>query len=454
MMTIPFLNGPLSDAPALNDDAGNHVTYSQLDALVRSYAAQLEQEKSLVFLYTQNTTTTVVLLLGAMAAGHAVALLDGNLPEASRALLAEQYSPDIVIAEDRIIRVSAPTHPIHSDLALLLSTSGSTGGAKFVRLRLDSLLCNAQDIAQALDIRQDDTAAGHLPLHYSYGFSVLSSHLVTGARVVLTERGFMDREFWPLMKTEKVTHFPGVPFHYNMMLRLGLKRLGLDHLRTLTQAGGHLPLEIRQAVFDYMQSEGGKFYVMYGQTEAAPRITTLDHNDFAKHSGTVGRVLAHGRLSVRDEDGQELAQGQEGIIWYEGPNVMMGYAETREDLLLADTQQGQLATGDIGHLDTAGRLTITGRVKRFGKIYGLRVNLDEIERLAKSVWSDVAVTQRGEKLRVFLAGNADTETSAQLRDIFAEHYTLPMTAYEFQDIEALPFTERGKLNYRQLEALE
>ena len=453
MRGIPFLPATLPAGVALRDDDGAVLDYGALAGEARVWAGRLAQDKSLVFVYAANTAATVAAVLGALNAGHAVALLDAALPAPARSDLTARYRPDIVIDCARVVRREAPATALHPDVALLLSTSGSTGGAKFVRLTLENMAANAAAIARALEIRSDDVAAGHLSLHYSYGLSVLTSHLAMGAETVLTGRGLMDRAFWSAMKAAGATHFPGVPFHYETMLRFGFERLGLDTVRTLTQAGGHLSPDKRAKAHAFMEARGGRFYVMYGPTEASPRRTPLPHADFAAHAATVGRALDGGRLTIRAEDGAELPRGEEGLVWYEGPNVMMGYAETRSDLMRGDDRGGVLATGDVGRLDAAGRLTLTGRANRFGKIHGLRINLDEVEQLARTLRPDAAVVQKDEKVRVFLAGDAGKPDAEELRAAFANRYTLPPTVYEFRFIAKIPHTARGKTDYRRLEAL-
>lgn len=451
---IPFLPAPLPTTVALCDDSGEALTYDRLAALASELAARLPAEKCLVFLYARNDIGSVSGFLASLAAGHAVALLDPDLPLASKRQLEDLYQPKIIMNRNRFDVRKTSTAVLHRDLAVLLSTSGSTGDAKFVRLTLANLQTNAASIASTLRIAPGDVAAGHLPIHYSYGLSVLLSHLVCGAKIVLTASGLMDRDFWPRMREQQVSHFPGVPFHYEMLLRLGLARVGLSNLRTLTQAGGHLALAAREKAYRFMDERGGRFYVMYGQTEASPRIATLDHYDFARFSGTVGRAVPGGRLVVRDEAGRDLGAGQDGYVWYEGPNVMMGYAESSADLSRGDELGGVLPTGDIGWLSVDGHLTITGRAKRMGKVYGLRVNLDEIERFVKIVHEASAVVQRGEKVRVFLAGEGAAEASDSLRSRFVERFTLPLTAYEFSVVDSIPATGRGKTDYRLLECLE
>ena len=450
---IPFLPAPQPTGIALCDDSGAALTYVGLEKLANDLAERLPREKCLVFLYAKNDIGSVSVFLAALAAGHAVALLDPDLPAISRRDLEDRYRPSIIMEGDRVETRRGLGPRLHPDVAVLLATSGSTGGAKFVRLTLANLEANAASIASSLRIAPEDVAAGYLPIHYSYGLSVLLSHLHQGAKTILTISGLMDREFWPRMRSHQVSHFPGVPFHYEMLLRLGLSRLGLPSLRTLTQAGGYLALEAREKAYRFMADRGGRFYVMYGQTEAAPRITTLDHDDFPRFSGTVGRAIPGGRIVIRDEFGNDLGAGEEGLVWYEGPNVMMGYAESIDDLARADNLGGLLSTGDVGWLGEAGHLTITGRVKRMGKVYGLRVNLDEIERFVKTIHEASAVVQHGEKLRVYLTGDGSIGASEALKIRFAERFTLPFSAYEFRVVDSIPATGRGKTDYRLLERL-
>ena len=385
---LPFLTERDDDRPCLkDDDRDDWITYGALKWRAADYAGAMAGRRGLVFLSARNDFASVAALIGAIAASHAVALLDPELSAELREALIARYRPEYLIDSDRMIepvRLSGAgadqSGDVHHDLAILLSTSGSTGSPKFVRLPLSALLSNARAIASVLEIAPDDVAAAHLPLHYSFGLSVLTSHLVMGARIRLTHRGFTDRAFWGAMKKAKITHLPGVPFHFQMMQKLRYQRLSLPDLKSLAQAGGYLDIDARRAAHDYMTARGGRFFVMYGQTEASPRLTTLAHDEFARAPASVGKALPGGRLEILNPD--EKGHGE---IVYHGSNVMMGYAESRADLARGDDHRGRLETGDIGFLDFAGRLTLTGRSKRFGKVYGLRVNLDEVEKLTNSL---------------------------------------------------------------------
>lgn len=453
---IPLLPAGFGPEPALQDDEGRGwVSYDALRRHSEEWADRLKGPRGLAFLYIRNDVASVAAWLGALSAGHTVALFDPNLPAEARARLKACYQPDWLIEPGERHAVWGPFNPepisLYPALALLLSTSGSTGSPKLVRLTLAAVEANAAGIADVLSIKSDDVAAGHLPLHYSYGLSVLTSHLCRGARVRLTEHSLMQREFWPSLRDARVTHFPGVPFHYHMLAKLGFDRLNLGLLRAMTQAGGALDVAIQRQAHSFMSVQGGAFYVLYGQTEAAPRMATLQHEDFPFAEGSVGAALPGCRFEIFEPD-----QSDTGEVVFYGPNVMLGYAEARSDLALGDVLRGRLQTGDIGRLDDAGRLYLTGRAKRFGKVYGLRVNLDELEREASAI-APTAVIQAGEGVLVFFVtlGDkaSDTEQSQRMLDHLLSRFTIPRAGYAFRSVEAIPHTERGKVDYAALENL-
>jgi acyl-CoA synthetase (AMP-forming)/AMP-acid ligase II len=444
---IDLLESGDANDPCLRDDSRRDwITYGELRERASRWSELLAAEKAVVFLYASNDSESVAAFLGAISAGHAIALLDPKLPAASQEALATAYAPEFVIhsaAANELTKCAAGGVAPHADLALLLSTSGSTGSPKFVRLTLDNVVSNARAISQVLSIGVGSVASGHLPLHYSYGLSVLTSHLIAGARVALTNSGFMDRDFWTRAKDAGITHLPGVPFHFSILERLGYSRLALPDLQCLTQAGGHLDVAGRERAHSFMEQRGGRFYVMYGQTEAAPRMSTLQHDDFARAPESVGVALPGGKITIHDPD-----ENGSGEVVYSGPNVSMGYAESRGDLAKGDELNHVLHTGDLGLLDNAGRLTLTGRIKRSAKVFGLRVNLDEVEKLTNLVCPSAAVGS-GAGLRIFYAqGSAE-----EIRALLLSRYSLPAASYAFCPIDELPRTERGKVNYRMLECL-
>lgn len=434
--------------PLLSDDnSENWVTAEELNARIEWWSKRLVGSRRLVFHYIRNTVDSVAQLFGAASSGHVVALLDPKLPDRTKLDLIAKYNPGVILG-DSIDWLNDSSIDLHPDLALLLSTSGSTGSPKFVRLTASNLSRNADAIAEVLDIKSWEVGCGHLPLHYSYGLSVLTSHLSVGAPLHLTERSFLEPDFWPQMKRWQIAHLPGVPFHYNTLRRFNFNKLDLPSLRVMTQAGGPLDPNTCKMAYEFMRARDGRFHVMYGQTEASPRISTLKNDDFADHSESVGQALPGGRLEI---SGAKGITGVEGEIIYYGPNVMLGYARTPEDLAKGDEMGGRLKTGDIGRLDAVGRLTITGRVKRIGKVAGLRVNLDEVEQALNRLGEEFAVIGKGENLLIYHLPNFDSvalkeRAFKQLSDSF----TLPVTAYRFQEITEFPRNARGKIDYQAL----
>ncbi|MFI6077440.1 AMP-binding protein [Actinoplanes sp. NPDC051343] len=382
------------------------------EALIEAEAAALAGE-TIVILPIETTVASIARYLAALRLGKPVLLLD---PDGGHNQFAERFRTD----------------EVHPDLALLLTTSGSTGNPKLVRLSRTAVLTNAEQIAEALGIDGNEVAITTLPLFYSYGLSVLNSHLVRGATVVLERTGIMQRTFWNAAVDHQVTSMAFVPSQYEMLRRLRFDPAKYPALRTLTQAGGRLRTERVTEFADKMATVGGKLFVMYGQTEAGPRMATLPADRLADKLGSVGRALPGGEFTISDEE-----------VVYRGANVMMGYAETGADLAKGDEQGGVLRTGDLGRLDDEGFLFITGRLKRMAKVFGVRINLDDVEKNFP-----VAAVAGDDKLVVF----TDDADASALRSKIAEWLGTHHTGVVVHPIEALPLLPNGKTDYRALEA--
>jgi acyl-CoA synthetase (AMP-forming)/AMP-acid ligase II len=187
---------------------------------------------------------------------------------------------------------------------------------------------------------------------------------------------------------------------------------------------------------------------MYGQTEATARISYVPPEALPEKAHTIGVPIPGGRLTVRSEAGEEAAADVEGELVYEGPNVMLGYANCREDLAAGDVLGGQLQTGDLGAVDADGFFRITGRRKRIAKIYGLRVNLDEIE-VAACAHGPVAAVDAGEQILLWRVAGAGI-TADDLRREIAHRFGLSSRVFAVRDIERLPLKPSGKVDYDTL----
>jgi acyl-CoA synthetase (AMP-forming)/AMP-acid ligase II len=359
-------------------------TWADLVARVHRAAAEYAGARRLVLLVPGNDVDSVVEYLAALLADQVVLLAAGP----AVAGLVEAWDPDVVadpatgrrtFCRTTSLGAADPTasaHDLHPELSLLLSTSGSTGSPKLVRLSHAAVLANAEAIADALGIRADDVAATTLPLHYCYGLSVLHSHLVRGAAVSLTDASVLDDGFWEQARRGGVTTFPGVPHTFELLARRGFSREDLPSLRYLTQAGGRMvPARVRELAAQGAR-EGFDLVVMYGATEATARMAVLAPASTAAAPGSIGRPLAGASFELAPVEGAEPGVGE---LVFHGPNVMLGYATAPGDLALGRTTH-ELRTGDLARRRGDGLWEVVGRRSRIAKVFGLRVDLDRAER--------------------------------------------------------------------------
>lgn len=426
---------------------------------------QTSETRGLLILLAANDMATSELLVNSLKVGRPVMLLDARLPVDKFIGIFDAYRPQSVaypFARDDIRQsllnasygrtTSESTwegdgygeYKIHPDLALLLSTSGTTGSPKFVRLSNKNLDSNASQIAESIGLMSTDVGITSLPLHYSFGFSILNSHMAAKSPVVVTDLSILEPQFWELCASNKVSVMAGVPSTCELILRLRLHERFPDSLRLLIQAGGRLRNEAQLELCDIMNSRDGDFLPMYGQTEASPRMACMPAGQLREKIGSVGRALNGGQFEVAVLPGESRI----GEVTYNGPNVMLGYAESWEDLSLGDEQHQALYTGDIGYLDEDGFLFLTGRTKRIAKINGIRVSLDEVERIADQWGSNMAISRRPDSISIFFELQ---ETQLPGTRQIAGELGIPARNLSIYAIDKLPMLTSGKRNYKDLE---
>ncbi|MFI1258508.1 AMP-binding protein [Streptomyces netropsis] len=460
--TVPFAQDLAThgDRTALITHDGE-VSYRELAARVAATARRLGRGRRLVLLTGANTAEALVFYLAALTAGHPVLLVPGDSAETVRSLVAA-YDPDVVVRPadgERAIheRRAGSAHVLHPDLALLLSTSGSTGSPKLVRLSHENLRANAESIAAYLDIRDGDRAATTLPMHYCYGLSVINSHLLHGAGLILTDLSVADSRFWELFRDHRGSTFAGVPYTFDLLDRVGFAGMRLPHLRYVTQAGGRLAPERVTHYAALGRQAGWDLFVMYGQTEATARMAYLPPERAAAHPHSIGIPIPGGSFQLRplfdqaSDQAPDQASGQadpsgEGVgeLVYTGPNVMLGYAESPADLRLGRTVR-ELRTGDLARRTDDGLYEVVGRSSRFAKILGLRVDPQRIEATLERHGVTAYCTGDDEELVVAVADDVDT---GQVRRLAAGACGLPARAVRVCVLAELPRLATGKPDYR------
>ncbi len=418
------------------------VTYAELATLVAARAAELGARRKLVLLETRNDLPTLVAYLGALAVHHVVLPVPVG---GDHRPVVETYHPDVIVADGVITEGPRrrPATELHPDLALLLSTSGSTGSPKLVRLSRLNLAANAESIATYLDITRTDRAATTLPMSYCYGLSVIHSHLLRGAGLLLTEKSVVDDDFWTEFRAHGATSFAGVPHTFELLDRVGFEAMSLPSLRYVTQAGGRLDPDRVRRLADTGGRAGWQFFVMYGATEATARMAYLPPELAHDHPASIGVPIPGGSFRIQPVDGMPDGTGE---LFYRGPNVMMGYAHAAADLAVG-AGVDELRTGDVARRRPDGLYEVVGRSDRFVKLYGLRIDLQRVES-ALHADGVTAICTDGDGL--LIVGAADRPRDCDVAAAAADASGLPRAAVRVVDVDEIPRLPTGKPDYRTL----
>ncbi|NPA73747.1 MAG: AMP-binding protein [Epsilonproteobacteria bacterium] len=418
---------------ALVED-GRKVDYATLEKDISIFSKSLPQEKQLVIFCIEPTVQNIVAYLSFIRNNHAVLMVDSGIDDDLKQALYRKYKPNFIYQNEKLIPYSKNKIEMYDELSLLLPTSGSTGSSKYVKLTKANLYANADSICRYLPIGDKDSVITSLPLHYSYGLSVLHTHLLKGATIVLSGYSIMQKEFWELFKKENVTNFNGVPYHYEMLYRLKFDFRDYPSIRFATQAGGKLNEKYIKHFATMALDRDVRFFVMYGQTEATARISYVPPDRLLSKINSIGIAIFGGEISFVDEE-----------LVYRGKNVMLGYASSDKDLAKGDELKGVLHTGDIGYMDEDGFSYIVARAKRFVKMFGNRINLDECEHFIKSNYKDVYLVGKENHITVFSLHD-DDEAVKLLKD----RYKISHKAISLRKIDKFPTKTTGKIDYQKL----
>jgi acyl-coenzyme A synthetase/AMP-(fatty) acid ligase len=453
---------------AVVTDEGREVSYEQLIELSGEVASLLNTG-SIAFCLCSNEIGSLVGYISFLHAHVPALLLDANKNQDLIKELFKIYHPRFVWAPSTkvgefsgyrtlfesegysLLQFDVSDMDFNPELALMLTTSGSTGSPKLVRLTLQNLLSNAYSIVEYLYIDENERPITSLPMYYSYGLSVVNSHLISGATLLLTNFTILQRDFWQFAMKYEATSISGVPYTYEMLRRLRFFRMNLPKLKTLTQAGGKLHPDLVKEFVEKANEQGKRFIVMYGQTEATARISYTPQEKALEKYKSIGVAIPNGKLFLIDVNGKEIAKSEaEGELVYQGPNVSLGYAECPEDLKKGDENKGELHTGDVAKFDSDGYFYITGRLKRFVKIWGNRCNLDSVEHMVKTITSNCACVGVDDKITVFVA---DAVNDKAIISMLCEKTGLNIRAFEVRYIDAIPKNTSGKVQYKDLQKL-
>jgi acyl-coenzyme A synthetase/AMP-(fatty) acid ligase len=458
----------IEDNIFLIDAEGNTIHYSTF------YSAQLEFQKSIsaravVLVLCENTPGAIMGLVSFLMNGQIPLLMESSTDSGSIQNLLKTYEieyifttkrnhiefdtfPQVAEIGDFVLLETGENSEIYPniDLGLLLSTSGSTGSPKLVRLSYENIVSNARAIIEYLKITSDNRAITTLPLSYSFGFSIINTHVLAGASIILTDKSVVERGFWDAFQKYRPTSLSGVPFTFELLRRIKFfSKRPQESLSVITQAGGKMTNELILLIDTFSRENKIDFYVMYGQTEATARISYL-HPSYTKLKlGSIGKAIPGGHLKLNYFDEDVTAHtNPSGELIFMGPNVMMGYAQNRLDLAKKDELESVLQTGDIASVDEDGFYFIVGRTKRFLKIHGKRVNLDEIESILSTEANPIYCSGMDDHLEIYTSCKTEV---LKLKQIVTSKFGLNPLGVRIHFMENIPRLDSGKVNYKQLE---
>jgi len=437
-------------------------TYSDIDSICSGLEKLLPSSKQLILLKAKINIETIIGYLSFLRTNQATIILDASIDEKLSLNIVKTYQPNLIWEEREesfeylfsyrnygLRKYNENTLNLNPKLSLMLSTSGTTGSPKMVKLTKENLYSNCNSITEYLNINKTHRAITNLPLYYSYGISVLNTHLAQGASLVLTEKSIMAKEFWEIFKNHRVTSLSGVPYNYEIFRRIGLMKMELPSLRLMTQAGGKLNHKLVKEYAFWAKENDIKFVVMYGQTEATARISYLPIEKTLEKEGSIGIPIPQGKLLLKDLNSNNIIDKNfvSGELLYKGKNIMMGYATNLNDLVKEDELEGILHTGDIAYRDEEGYFYITGRLKRFIKIYGNRVGLDEIEQFLKSEPYDVLCTGVDNKLMIV---THEKDKMEEIKKDVLRKYSFHHSVVKVKYMEEYPISSAGKIKYQEI----
>jgi acyl-coenzyme A synthetase/AMP-(fatty) acid ligase len=415
----------------------------------------IEDLRAVVFIYNNNQLSSIEAFLNFYQKKYTVALLNADLHPQFKQNLENEYTPayifdpsrmevegyDLIQASENISvfkRKHIRLYPIHGDVKLLMSTSGTTGSPKFVKISDHNLVQNALSIMEYMPITEHDVVPLNVPINFVYGFSILTTNCIKAKTIVCTDRDVLQKDFWSDLAHYGYSTLNGVPYFYELLQRFGFFKKDTPSLRYLTHTGGMLNKELANVISNYIDIYDKQFFAQYGQTEASGRMAFLPPKDFQAKGTSIGFPVKNGRFEIDESTGE--------LIYY-GPNVSGGYANNIFDLQDYN-HTNKLYTGDLAEKDEFGYYHIKGRIKRIIKLFGVRLNLDEVEVLLKNELGGqtfICISVQDKYLGVI---HQDESLSREtITKVAKEKLGLHASSIKNYYFNQVPLTVNGKVDY-------
>jgi acyl-coenzyme A synthetase/AMP-(fatty) acid ligase len=350
----------------------------------------------------------------------------------------------------KLVCTGYDTYPMNKELAMLLTTSGSTGSPKLVRHKYSNLSSNAKNVASIFEFTAEDRALIDLQLHYTMGLNVACSNLYAGATLMMTTYNILEKGYWDFFDNSRITNICGVPYSFEMLKRIKFFKKEYPSLRVIAEGGGKLTDDLFEEIAEYADNNGKKFYATFGTSETTARLAFLEPEKALEKIGSIGKAIPEGKLFLVDDAGDEITNMEAtGELVYTGPNVTIGYALCKEDLLKGDERNGVYYTGDVARRDKEGFYFIVGRKSRFLKLFGHRVGLDETERIIKSEYQiECACAGNDKVMKIYIT---TPELADEIKHFISKKTRIQISAFKVIVLNTIPKNEVGKVMYNELE---
>ena len=459
MHNLEILHNDSNDV-CIIDNTGKKYSYKKINTEIDQYK-NYYSKRSLILIISSSTKEFIVHYLSFLKFGHAQIILNENINDELLKRIITKYKPNYILLKNNKIRIHKKYNlqkktnkklykiykstdskkiKLYDSLAVLLSTSGSTGSLKFVKQTYENINANTESISKYLNLKPNDRSVTNLPLNYSYGLSVVNSHLYIGGSIYISSSNILEKNFWDSLFKYKITNLNGVPYFYEILKKINFEKFNLTHINFFTQAGGPLEKKINRYLVNFCKKNRKKFIVMYGQTEATSRISFLQWKYALTKIGSIGKAIPGGFLKIKDDK-------KKGELIYQGKNVTIGYSNNFQDLNFSDSNDGTLSTGDIAKKDKDGFFYIIGRINRNVKIYGFRINLDDLEKKLSSNIVKCACIGKDDLITIFFTKEIYREfITKKLVKVFK----FKINNFKLVLIKKLPYSTNGKLLYSKL----
>ena len=433
------------------------------------YIGEQVEARTIIFILCKNTVGSVAGYLGFINQEAVPVTLNSKIDKELLNNLLETYCPAYLwVPKEEVekflykpvfelfgyvlLKTGKQRYPINKKLQLLMTTSGSTGSPKLVRYKKGNLEANARNVATAFGWTKEERPVCDLGMQYTMGLNVINTHLYVGATLLLTTYNLLSGEFWEYIRENRATNFTGVPFSYDIFHRLRFERMDLPYLKTLSQGGGKLTDERFKQLAEYAERTGKRFIASFGTTETSARMACLPPTLALEKIGSIGRAIPEGELFLIDSNGEIINDiVAEGEMCYKGPNVTMGYALCKEDLMKDDEFNGVYHTGDLARRDEDGCYYVTGRLSRFLKLLSYRISLDQTERMIQQKFGiECACAGTDQRMNIYVT---DGSKAAEIIDYLSDKIGLFKSLFKVFVIDEILRNDTGKIQYNKLDEM-